>query len=87
MFSVYLPIAQLSVNGLAMLGLGAAVGYLAGMFGIGGGFRHMGRRMRAEQLRALLAVMVLGVAVRLLFGLFSEPAEPYSISTTMEAQR
>jgi uncharacterized protein len=38
MFQVYLPIAELSVNILVMLGLGAAVGFLSGMFGVGGGF-------------------------------------------------
>jgi uncharacterized membrane protein YfcA len=38
MFQIYLPIAELSVNLLVMLGLGAAVGFLSGMFGVGGGF-------------------------------------------------
>ena len=38
MFQIYLPIAEISVNLLVMLGLGAAVGFLAGMFGVGGGF-------------------------------------------------
>lgn len=35
---VYLPIAEMSVNVLIFLGLGAAVGFLSGMFGVGGGF-------------------------------------------------
>jgi uncharacterized membrane protein YfcA len=35
---VYLPIAEMSVNVLVFLGLGAAVGFLAGLFGVGGGF-------------------------------------------------
>ena len=35
---VYLPIAEVTVNALAIFGMGAAVGFLAGMFGIGGGF-------------------------------------------------
>jgi uncharacterized membrane protein YfcA len=35
---IYLPIAELSVNVLIYLGLGAAVGYLSGLFGVGGGF-------------------------------------------------
>ena len=35
---VYLPIAELSVNVLVFLGLGAAVGFLSGLFGVGGGF-------------------------------------------------
>jgi hypothetical protein len=38
MFQVYLPIAEMSVNLAIMLGLGAAVGFLSGMFGVGGGF-------------------------------------------------
>lgn len=35
---IYLPIAEVTVNALAIFGMGAAVGILAGMFGIGGGF-------------------------------------------------
>ena len=35
---IYLPIAELSLNVLALLGLGVMVGFLSGMFGIGGGF-------------------------------------------------
>jgi len=38
MLQVYRPIAEMSVNLLVMLGLGAAVGFLSGMFGVGGGF-------------------------------------------------
>jgi uncharacterized membrane protein YfcA len=38
MLQVYLPVAEMSVNLLVMLGLGAAVGFLSGMFGVGGGF-------------------------------------------------
>ncbi len=34
----YLPIAEMSVNLLVFLGMGAAVGFLSGMFGVGGGF-------------------------------------------------
>lgn len=36
--SIYLPIAELSVNILILFGMGAAVGFLSGMFGVGGGF-------------------------------------------------
>jgi uncharacterized membrane protein YfcA len=36
--TVYLPIAELSVNIFIILGMGAAVGFLSGMFGVGGGF-------------------------------------------------
>jgi uncharacterized membrane protein YfcA len=35
---IYLPIADISVNILLLLGLGAAVGFLSGLFGVGGGF-------------------------------------------------
>ena len=35
---IYLPIAEMSVNALVLLGLGGAVGVLSGMFGVGGGF-------------------------------------------------
>ncbi|MHB2266220.1 sulfite exporter TauE/SafE family protein [Aliihoeflea sp. PC F10.4] len=35
---IYLPIAELSVNMLVILGMGWAVGFLSGMFGVGGGF-------------------------------------------------
>jgi uncharacterized membrane protein YfcA len=38
MFQIYLPIADIDVNLVVMLGLGAAVGFLSGMFGVGGGF-------------------------------------------------
>jgi len=36
--NIYLPIAELSVNILVLFGMGVAVGFLSGMFGIGGGF-------------------------------------------------
>jgi uncharacterized membrane protein YfcA len=35
---VYLPIANLAVNGLVIVALGAFLGLLSGMFGVGGGF-------------------------------------------------
>lgn len=35
---IYLPIAELSVNIFVILGMGAGVGFLSGMFGVGGGF-------------------------------------------------
>lgn len=34
----YLPIAEMSVNIFVFLGMGGAVGFLSGMFGVGGGF-------------------------------------------------
>ena len=35
---IYLPIAEISVNILLLIGLGGIVGILSGMFGVGGGF-------------------------------------------------
>ena len=35
---LYLPIAEISVNILVIIGMGAAVGFLSGLFGVGGGF-------------------------------------------------
>jgi uncharacterized membrane protein YfcA len=35
---IYLPIAELPVNVFLLLGMGIAVGFISGMFGIGGGF-------------------------------------------------
>ncbi len=35
---IYLPIAEMSVDVFLLLGLGGAVGFLSGLFGVGGGF-------------------------------------------------
>ena len=35
---IYLPIAEISLNIFLLLGIGGAVGFLSGMFGVGGGF-------------------------------------------------
>jgi len=35
---IYLPVAEMSVNWLALIALGTGVGFLSGMFGVGGGF-------------------------------------------------
>ena len=35
---VYLPIAGMSINVLFLMGLGALVGFMSGLFGVGGGF-------------------------------------------------
>ncbi|WBT38241.1 sulfite exporter TauE/SafE family protein [Hyphomicrobium sp. DMF-1] len=35
---IYLPIAEMSANVLLFVGMGAAVGFLSGLFGVGGGF-------------------------------------------------
>lgn len=37
-WSVYLPIAGVAVNALTVIGAGGAVGFLSGLFGVGGGF-------------------------------------------------
>ncbi|MEM7057158.1 MAG: sulfite exporter TauE/SafE family protein [Pseudomonadota bacterium] len=36
--NIYLPIAEVSVNAWVLLGLGGGVGFLSGIFGVGGGF-------------------------------------------------
>ena len=38
MLNLYLPIAGNSINVLLLFGLGGAVGFLSGLFGVGGGF-------------------------------------------------
>lgn len=35
---IYLPIAEVSVNAYALVGIGGIVGFLSGLFGVGGGF-------------------------------------------------
>ena len=35
---IYLPIAEVSMNVFAIVGLGGMVGFLSGLFGVGGGF-------------------------------------------------
>src|ERR1700752_3626372 len=35
---LYLPVAEMSVNWAVILVVGAAVGFLSGLFGVGGGF-------------------------------------------------
>lgn len=37
-FQLYLPVAGVAVNGLTVAGAGGAVGFLSGLFGVGGGF-------------------------------------------------
>lgn len=36
--SIYLPIAEMSLNIFILIGMGAGVGFLSGLFGVGGGF-------------------------------------------------
>ena len=42
---------------------------------------RLGAKLPAEYLRALLAALVLGVAIKLAFGLFTPPSDIYSVST------
>lgn len=35
---IYLPIAEMSANVMTLIGMGGLVGYMSGMFGVGGGF-------------------------------------------------
>jgi hypothetical protein len=37
-FAIYLPVAKTAVNVLLLVGLGGVVGFLSGLFGVGGGF-------------------------------------------------
>lgn len=36
--NIFLPVAQVSINVFLLMGLGALVGFLSGIFGVGGGF-------------------------------------------------
>ena len=38
MIHIYLPIAEVSVNLFLLLAIGGGVGFLSGLFGVGGGF-------------------------------------------------
>jgi uncharacterized protein len=38
LMEIYLPVAEMSVNWLIIIALGMGVGFLSGMFGVGGGF-------------------------------------------------
>ena len=58
----------------------AAGGGIGSQFGV-----RAGQKLRAEQLRALLAVIVLAVAIRLLFDLVLTPSELYRIVPTRGA--
>ena len=53
----------------------ATGGVIGGQFGV-----RAGQRLRGEQLRALLAMMVLAVAIRLLLDLLLKPSELFSIA-------
>lgn len=38
MFQIYLPIAEISANIMVLMGMGGMVGFMSGLFGVGGGF-------------------------------------------------
>ena len=38
MFNIFLPVADMSINVFLVLGIGGLVGFLSGLFGVGGGF-------------------------------------------------
>jgi uncharacterized membrane protein YfcA len=38
LMEIYLPVAEMSVNWLVLIALGTGVGFLSGLFGVGGGF-------------------------------------------------
>ena len=51
-------------------------GVIGAQFGVG-----FSERLKAEQLRALLALLVLAVAVRMAIGLVVPPSFPYSLDS------
>ncbi len=55
---------------------------LGGVVGAQFGVR-IGARLRGEQLRLLLALLVLAVAVRLFLGLVIRPDDPFSVTTVL----
>jgi uncharacterized membrane protein YfcA len=57
---------------------------VGGVFGAQLGLR-IGSRLRAEELRALLAALLVLIAARLLFDLVAPPSHPFSVTTTMTA--
>ncbi len=63
----------------------AAILIVGGVVGAQFGVR-MAARLRGEQLRFLLAVLVLAVAARLLFGLIVTPTDLYSVAITVPGQ-
>jgi uncharacterized membrane protein YfcA len=57
----------------------AAGGVMGGQFGV-----RAGQKLRGEQLRALLALLVLAVAARLLFDLVLKPEDLYTITPVLK---
>ena len=53
-------------------------GVIGGQFGV-----NAGQKLKGEQLRLMLAVIVLAVAIRLMIGLLVPPADLYSLAPIM----
>jgi hypothetical protein len=51
---------------------------IGGQFGV-----NAGQKLKGEQLRLMLAVIVLAVAIRLMIGLLVPPADLYSLAPMM----
>src|ERR1035437_8383724 len=64
-FKAYFPRSKVTITTLMPLLLGSVVGAQIGV--------HIGRRLRADQLKILMAVLVLGVMVKMLLGLLLRP--------------
>jgi len=67
-FTVDIVLAAILISG----------GVIGAQFGV-----RMAARLRGEQLRFLLALLVLAVGARLLYGLLVSPGDPFSISADM----
>lgn len=65
---VYLPIAEVSVNVFLLVGLGGAIGFLSGLFGVGGGF--VGSYLGVELFAWLRTVGQIDLVIRLSFVFF-----------------
>lgn len=91
---IYLPIAELSVDVFLLLGMGAGVGLLSGLLGVGGGFLMtpllifvgvppaVAVASEANQVVAASVsggFVVLVVGLKLVFDLISPSADLYSI--------
>ena len=56
-----------------------AGGVIGAQFGV-----RIGSRMRGEQLRAALGLLIVAIALRLFVGLIATPADVYSVITDMQ---
>ena len=74
---IYLPIAELPVNVLLILFMGLAVGFISGMFGIGGGFLMTPLLIFVGIVSPRGAVYACGPIVT---GSFTKPSSPMAVS-------